>query len=278
MPTTPQPRHTEERRASIVAWVQRQQQVSVTELSRQFGISQVSIRRDLDYLSEAGLLKRTHGGAAALGSAAQGAAFDVRLLQNVAIKRCIGQAAANLVQPGEVVLLDSGTTVLEVARHLPRSLLENGSLTAITRSLAIVNELRSQRQVRLIVLGGVYLPEYDDFAGEQVETALHSLHANTLFIGAEGIAPERGLTTDNLLEMSVYRALAKCTDKVIVVADSSKIGVSKLQTLLPFEAVQVFITDSGAPAGFVHRLQDMGIQVILVTSDPNTLQCDASSH
>jgi DeoR/GlpR family transcriptional regulator of sugar metabolism len=263
-PITPQPRHTEERRASIVALVQRQQQASVTELSRQFGISQVSIRRDLDYLAEAGLLKRTHGGAEAPGGVAQGALFDARRLQNVAIKRAIGQAAAALIQSGEVILLDSGTTVLEVARHLPRPLLENGSLTAITRSLAIADELRSQRQVRLIVLGGVYLPEYDDFAGEQVEMALQSLHANTLFIGAEGIALERGLTTDNLLEMSVYRALAKCADKVVVVADASKIGVNKLQTLLPFEAVQVFITDSGAPAGLVQQLQDKGIQVILV--------------
>jgi DeoR family transcriptional regulator, aga operon transcriptional repressor len=258
MPTH-HPRHTEERRANIVELVQRQQQVSVIDLSRQFGISQVSIRRDLDYLAEAGLLKRTHGGAEA-----QGAVFDVRLLQNVAIKRAIGQAAAGLVKPGEVILLDSGTTVLEVARHLPRPLLDQGgSLTAITRSLAIANELRSQRQVRLIVLGGVYLPEYDDFAGEQVETALQSLHANILFIGAEGIAPERGLTTDNLLEMSVYRFLAKCADKVVVVADSSKIGLNKLQTLLTFDAVQVFITDSGAPAAFVQRLQAKGIQVIL---------------
>jgi DeoR family transcriptional regulator, aga operon transcriptional repressor len=263
MPTTSQPRHTEQRRASIVALVQRQQQVSVTALSRQFGISQVSIRRDLDYLAEAGLLRRTHGGAEALGGAAQGGVFDLRLQQNVAIKRAIGQAAAALVKPGEVILLDSGTTVLEIARHLPRSLLENGNLTVITRSLAIANELRSQRQVRLIVLGGVYLPEYDDFAGEQVEAALQSLHANLLFIGAEGIALERGLTTDNLLEMSVYRALAKSADKVVVVADSSKIGVSKLQTLLPFEAVQVFITDAGAPAGLAQRLQDKGIQVIL---------------
>ena len=214
------------------------------------------------------MLKRTHGGAEALGGAAQVAGFDVRRLQNVAIKRAIGQMAAALIQPGEVILLDSGTTVLEVARHLPRPLLENGSLTVITRSLAIANELRSQRQVRLIVLGGVYLPEYDDFTGEQVETALQSLHANILFIGAEGIAPERGLTTDNLLEMSVYRSLAKCADKVIVVADASKIGINKLQTLLPFEAVQVFITDASAPAGLVQRLQDKGIQVILVTSDP----------
>jgi DeoR family transcriptional regulator of aga operon len=264
MTKTSHPRNTKERRIHIIERVQQLRQVSVTELSRTFGISEVSIRRDLDYLHEAGLLKRTHGGAQALSSSSQGLVFDARRLQNVESKRAIGQAAAALVQPGEVILLDSGTTVLEIARRLPRQLLESGSLTVITRSLAIAAELRSQRQVRLIMLGGVYTPEYDSFTGAPVENALQGLHADTLFVGAEGVVPERGLTSDNLMEVSIYRALVRCAGKVVVVTDSSKIGVNKLQTLLTFEAIHVFITDAGAPAGLVSSLQQKGIQVILV--------------
>jgi DeoR family transcriptional regulator of aga operon len=261
---TPHPRRTQERRTHIIEAVQQLQQVSVAELSRSFGISEVSIRRDLDYLHEAGFLKRIHGGAQSLSKTSQGPVFDARLLQNVESKRAIGQAAAGLIQPGEVILLDSGTTVLEVARHLPPTLLENGGLTVITRSLAIAAEMRRHLQVRLILLGGIYVPEYDSFAGAQVETALESLHAHTLFIGAEGVVLERGLTSDNLIEMSIYQKLTRCADRVVLVADSSKVGVHKLQILLPLEAVHVFITDTDAPAGLESSLQEKGIQVILV--------------
>lgn len=264
MNSTTRPRQTSARRSLIVELVQRQQQVSVSELSRQFGVSAVSIRRDLDTLHEAGLLKRTHGGAHCLGGPSNSFFFDARLLKNVERKRAIGQAAAALVKPGEVILLDSGTTVLEIARCLPRPALESGSLTVVTRSLSIAAELRAQRTIRLIVLGGVYAPELDDFVGELVESALQDLHVDTLFIGVDGVVAGRGLTTDNLLEVGIYRALAKCASKVVVVADSSKIGANKMQTLLPLEAIHTLITDAGAPQDFMQQLKEIGIQVILV--------------
>jgi DeoR family transcriptional regulator of aga operon len=263
MESTTRPRRTSARRSLIIELVQRQQQVSVSDLSRQFGISAVSIRRDLDWLHDAGLLKRTHGGAQSLGGPSNTFFFDARLLKNVEHKRAIGQAAAALIQPGEVILLDSGTTVLEIARRLPRPTLEKGSLTVVTRSLSIAAELRAQRTLRLILLGGVYAPELDDFVGAQVESALQGLHVDTLFIGVDGVAAGRGLTTDNLLEVGIYRALVKCAGKVVVVADSSKIGASKMQALLPFEAIHTLITDTAAPQDFVQQLRDSGIQVIL---------------
>jgi DeoR/GlpR family transcriptional regulator of sugar metabolism len=260
----PEARQTTRRRAAILELLRQDRQVNVASLSRHFGVSEVAIRRDLDYLQDAGLLLRIHGGARLLPAASSSPIFDARILHNVQCKRAIGAAAAQLVLPGEVVMFDSGTTVLEVARHLPRPLLENGSLTLITRSLAIASELRTQRGARLILLGGVYMPEYDSFFGSQVETAVKGLHANTLFIGAEGVTVERGLTTDNLVEESIYRLLAAHADRVVVVTDSSKIGASKLQLLLPFEVIHTFITDSGAPEDMLSELRQRGIQVITV--------------
>jgi len=244
--------------------LQQNRQVSVVGLSQTFQISEVSIRRDLDYLQKMGIAQRVHGGAKLASVVQPGTMFDARLLADVKSKATIGREAARLIRPGDTILLDSGTTVLEVARNIPRTLLEGGGLTIVTRSLAIAAELRKYRQIRLIVLGGMYLAEYDDFVGAQVENALQEMHVNTLFIGTEGVTPERALTTDNLLEASLYQRLASIADRVVVVASSNKFGVNRLQTLLPLEAVHIMITDSNAPETIVRALRERGLEIIIV--------------
>lgn len=255
------PRHN--RDAQILQEVLRRQFVSTADLARQFGVSQVAIRRNLAELEQGGLVRRVHGGAQAVARPGQTAQYDARLLDSVPAKRAIGQAAAALIRPSETILADSGTTVLEVVRAIPPTLLENGNLTVVTRSLVIASELRRYRQVRLVVLGGIYVHDLDDFVGSQVESALHEMHVNTLFIGTDGVSPDRGLTTDNVLEAQLYRLIARIADRVVVVADSSKIGVPKLQSILPFEEVDYLVTDAGAPAEAVQVLRDKGVNVIL---------------
>jgi DeoR/GlpR family transcriptional regulator of sugar metabolism len=260
----PVPRNTRDRRQSIVELLQQNRQVSVVDLSRAFQISEVSIRRDLDYLEKTGIAQRVHGGAKLAAVVQPGTMFDARLRADVQSKASIGREAARLIQPGDTILLDSGTTVLEVARNIPRSLLDSGGLTIVTRSLSIAAELRKYRQIRLIVLGGMYLAEYDDFVGSQVENALQELHVNILFIGTEGVTPEHGLTTDNVLEASLYHRLASTADRVVVVASSNKFGVNKLQTLLPLDAVHLIITDDSAPEAILKILRERGLEVICV--------------
>jgi DeoR/GlpR family transcriptional regulator of sugar metabolism len=253
-----------ERRWAIVQEVQRHQQLSVAELSERFGVSQVAIRRDLDYLAEAGLLRRVHGRAEAIASSSQLSVFEARLLQNTEIKQALAQAAVGLIRPGDVIFLDSGTTILEVARQLPKLLSGGGTLTVLTRSLTTAAELRSYRRIRLIVVGGVYVHDFDDFVGSQVEQALLEIHADTLFIGTDGVSIERGLTTDNVLEAGLYRAMARCVDRVVVITDSSKIGIDKVQSTLAFSDVHTFVTDSGAPTDFITALRERGCEVIVV--------------
>jgi DeoR family transcriptional regulator, aga operon transcriptional repressor len=260
-PPSGQSRNTRQRRQAILEILSESQEMSVTELSRRFGISEVSIRRDLEHLEQNGLLQRKHGRARMMQHRS---IFEARLYQNVEVKRAIGAAAAQLIQPGDIMMLDSGTTVLEIARHISEALLEEGDLTVITRSLTIASEFRLRRQVRLLVLGGMYAHDFDDFVGEQVEGALAGLNADKLFLGVDGVSLERGLTTDNILEAGLYKKMLESADWVIVAVDSSKIGANKLQSILPMRAIHTFVTDDAAPESFIESLQELGIEVILV--------------
>ncbi len=267
MPSTTRARRTGDRRRTILDQLAAAGRATVTELSQQLSVSEVSVRRELEQLEQMGLLRRVRGGAEAVGRPGQATIFEARRLQRVGRKAAIGQAAAALIRPGESIMLDSGSTVLEVARHIPQPLLDTGGLTVITRSLVIASELRRQRQARLIVLGGIYLHDFDDFVGPAVEAALADIQASTLFIGTDGVSAERGLTTDNLLEAALYRNMARAARRVVVVTDASKIGLDKLRTTLTFDDIHTFITDASAPADFVAMLRGRGIEVILAADD-----------
>jgi DeoR/GlpR family transcriptional regulator of sugar metabolism len=262
---SPPRNRTNERHGALLDNLARTGEASVADLSRELHISEVSIRRDLDYLAARNLLRRTRGGAQSLTRPGQVSVFDARLRANRMLKQRIGAAAAALITPGDIILLDSGTTVLEVARHLPASLLNEGGLTVVTRSLSIAGEFRQRARVRLFVLGGMYLHEFDTFVGEQVEHSLHDLHVGMLFMGTDGISAARGLTTDNTLEASLYRTMVGIADRVIVVTDASKIGVEKLQATVPLEDIQTFVTDEAAPTEFIDVLRSRGVEVLTAT-------------
>jgi len=258
-------RRANERRWAILQEVQQRGRIGVTDLSRRLGVSEVAIRRHLEQLEQAGLLRRVHGGAQSVTPAGQPSVFEARLLQNATVKQALGSAAAALIGPGDAVFLDSGTTVLEIARQLPRLVADGAAtLTVLTRSLAIAFELRAQRRIRLILVGGVYVHDFDDFVGPQVKQTLQEVHANILFIGSDGVSRERGLTTDNVLEASLYQDMARCAERIVVVTDSSKIGTTQVQTTLSFSDIHTFITDSAAPPEFLAMLRERGCEVVVV--------------
>ncbi|MGE5602135.1 MAG: DeoR/GlpR family DNA-binding transcription regulator [Nitrososphaerales archaeon] len=256
---------TTERHGALLAHLTRVGEASIADLSRDLQVSEVSVRRDLEFLASRNLVRRTRGGAQSVARPGQVSVFDARLRTNIMTKQRIGALAAGLVQPGDTILLDSGTTVLEVARHLQPSLLDDGGLTVITRSLAIAAEFRYRPRLRLFVLGGLYLHEYDTFVGQQVADALDGLHVRTLFIGSDGMSAARGLTTDNVLEAPLFRAMSRIADRVVVVADASKIGLDKLQATVPFDSIHAFVTDESAPAEFLDMLRARGVEVIVAS-------------
>ena len=250
------------RREKIVQQLARENVVRVAELSEIFDISEVSIRRDLEHLERKGLLQRVHGGA--VEASADVGDQVAPLVAHLEEKRRIGRAAAELVRPGDRVLFDSGTTVLEVARTLGGDPIRTGSLTAITCSLPIVQELGHHRWVQMLLLGGIYLAERRLVTGPQTIESLNNLHADKMFLGADGMTLSHGVTTSTVLEAEVDRAMIRAADEVILVADSSKVGGIGLTTILSLERVHKLITDDGSPAAFVRSLRDAGVEVILV--------------
>ena len=179
-------------------------------------------------------------------------------------KERIGRAAAQLIRPGDRLIFDSGTTVLQVARNLSGDLLTSGNLTVITSSLPVIYELGAWKSIHLLLLGGIYLPEWQVTVGPQTIANLATLHADKVFLGADGMTLSHGVTTANVLEAEVDRAMIKAADEVILVAESSKIGGIGLTTILPLDRVNKLITDEAAPAAFISTLRDTGVEVLLV--------------
>jgi DeoR family fructose operon transcriptional repressor len=254
----------DKRRELIVQEVTDSQIVRVSDLSKRFGISEVSIRRDLERLEQLGLIKRVHGGAVAVPQASTGFSHTAKARCHIEEKERIGRAAADLIQNGDRLIFDSGSTVAQVAHSIPGDLLNSGNLTAITASLPIVRELGSWKGVHLILLGGIFLPEYEIVVGPQTIDNLKYLHADKVFLGTDGLTFSNGVTTANLLEAEVDRVMVNVSSEIIVVADSSKIGVIGLTTILALNRIDRLITDRQAPSDFVHALRKQGVEVSLV--------------
>ena len=250
------------RRLAILEAIRDNKVVHVSELSQRFGVSEVSIRRDLTKLEEYGLLTRVHGGAVDIGAQPLDQSYDDKTKLRLEEKKRIGRAAAGLIRPGDCIILDSGTTVLHVALEVAAN---PGAeqITAITSSLPAFRALAPARHVHLIVLGGIFLPTHQALVGPQTIANLQDLHADKLFLGTDGVSFGSGVTTSAVLEAEVSRAMVRSVDEVIVVADSSKIGRVGLSTIVPLAEIHKLVTDTQAPADFVANLRQQGVEVIL---------------
>lgn len=256
---------SDQRRSSILEEVQNTRMVKVTELSERFKVSEVVIRRDLERLEKFGLIKRVHGGAVALPQdAALPSGVPTNTENYMAEKERIGQAASAMIQDGSRVILDSGSTVLQVARHLSGYLLNWGKLTVITAALPVVQVLGGWNGISMILLGGLYLPQSKVVAGPQAVENLEGVHVDQLFLGADGITFANGITTANVLEAEVERKMVEVANEVILVADSSKIGKMGLISIVQLDRIHKFVTDKAASPEFVAQMREQGTEVILV--------------
>jgi len=253
----------QDRRSAILEEVTRSRVAHITDLTQKFGVSDVSIRRDLARLDRLGLLKRVHGGAVARPGVIQDAPNALKSPAHAAEKERIGHAAAAMIKEGDRLIFDSGTTVLQVARCIEGELLTSGNLTAITCSLPVVHELGPWKNVHMLMLGGIYLPEYQTVVGPQAIQNLNGLHADKMFLGTDGLTASHGVTTANVLEAELDRAMVRAASQVIVVADSSKIGVIGLTTIMSLKEINVLVTDKGAPKEFLAQLRESGVEVLI---------------
>lgn len=254
----------EKRKLAILEELANAHRVLVSDLSQKFGVSEVSIRRDLEELEARGLLRRVWGGAVSVPQTILEWSFNEKMMMHKEQKERIGRAAAALVKDGDVIIMDSGTTVVHVARHISRDILTAGHLTVITSSLPIVRELGCWKGVHLILLGGIYLPQQEVVVGPQAIASLSGLHADKMFLGAGGLSLDVGATTVTVLDAEVDRACVKASEQVIAVIDSSKIGRKGLATVVPLTEIDILITDDGAPPDFIAQATALGVEVRLV--------------
>jgi DeoR/GlpR family transcriptional regulator of sugar metabolism len=256
-----------QRRDMIARQIRDQAQVKVTDLMEEFGLTDTSIRRDLSILEKKGILMRVHGGAVSTTEGLQSIALEERTLQNGQEKRMIGSAAAALIKSQDVIIFDSGTTVLQAAKHIPPSLQNLGTLRIVTNSTLLLDEVGLWATPNLLLLGGIYLPEHRATVGPEVLASLQQISAQKVFLGCDGLTMEAGITTAHPLIAEAGRAMAARADLVVVLADHSKLGRAGFVSIMPIDRIDILITGPSAPESIVSNLRGRGVQVILADSD-----------
>lgn len=250
-------RNTQQRRHLIVSQLQQQGELSVEQLAEQFHTSEVTIRKDLTVLEQAGLLLRRYGGAVPVP---QDFVSDSSLEKVSERKLAIAKAAAGLIKDHYRIIIDSGRTT---AALLPELAGKRG-LVVMTNSLAIANTLRElENEPTLLMTGGTWDPQSEAFQGQLAEQMLRNYDFDQLFIGADGIDLARGTTTYNEL-YSLSRVMAEVAREVIVMLESDKLGRKIHNLELPWSMVKVLITDEGLAAADAAKIEQQGVQVIRV--------------
>ena len=251
----------EPRRRALLDLVVRQGFASLEELVRTLGASESTIRRDLEALDREGAIKRTHGGAVYSGDVRLMPALDDRATANADEKRAIGRAVAELIDDGETVLLDGGTTTLEVARALV-----GRPLQIVTNSLPIAALLTTSKDTDLILIGGYVYPRTGAAMGPLAVATMQGVRVRRAVLGAGGITSE-GLFNSNSLLVETERQMMRCAQEVVIAADRSKFGRLSLSRLCGLDEVHRVVTDAEVAGPDRVMLEAAGVEVITAATD-----------
>ena len=234
-----------QRQSSILAEVTRQGGARVADLVRSLGVSDMTIRRDIEALAERGLVAKVHGGVVAVGRAADEPRYSTKSTQQQPEKLAIARAAAALAQPGQAIGISAGTTTATLAAGL----LTVPDLTVVTNSIPVEDAFyRGGRADQTVVLIGGTRTVSDALVGPVAETALARVNFDVLFLGVYGMNPHAGFTTPNLAEAEINRALLAAARQVVVLADHTKWGVVGLARIATLDDVDTLLTDDALPA------------------------------
>jgi DeoR/GlpR family transcriptional regulator of sugar metabolism len=248
---------SEERRNAILERLQRDGKVVATELSEALEVSPDTVRRDLRELAEAGRLRRVHGGA--LPPAVGARPYSVRRGQAPAAKAAIARATVRLLRPGQVILLDAGTTTLEVARSLPPDL----EATVITNSPPIAVALAEHPTVEVAVLGGMLAKNAQALVGAATVESLRSVRADVLVLGVCSLHPEVGITVLDLEESYVKRAMIANAAEVVAVSSADKLGSAGPYVAAPLEELTHLVTERSIAPEQLAPYRALGVEVVL---------------
>ncbi|WP_153009451.1 transcriptional repressor AgaR [Shewanella frigidimarina] len=256
-------RDTSHRREQIIRMLKELGSVQVSHLTSKYQVSPVTIRKDLRFLEQQGIATRSYGGALLKKNILIDTEITIDHKQTLYSeeKMSIGKMAASMINEGESIILDSGSTTVQVAAHLQNK----QNLTIVTNGLNVANELSSNEEVNVILLGGTLRRKNMSFFGSCAENTLKDLHVDKVFLGVDGFHMERGITTHFESEAILNRIMCQVATEVIVVTDSSKFDLICLHKILEPSAVTKVITDQNIPSIYLEGLRRLGIEVILVT-------------
>jgi DeoR family transcriptional regulator of aga operon len=246
-----------ERHQFILNKIQTDGRLDVQNLCKELKVSSVTIRKDLKLLEDKNLLYRTHGGATLNNPYTADKPVNEKQYLQSAEKNSIGALAATLIEDNDSIIIASGTSVLSLARHIQ----SKGSLTVITSALNVAMELLSQPNIEIIQLGGVLRKSSSSVTGPYSENILGDIFCSKLFLGVDGIDLEFGLTTTSALEAHTNRLMIAASQKIIVLADSTKFGRRGFGKICGIEQIDHVITDSGISEQTVKGLESLGIKV-----------------
>ena len=252
--------YLEERRQEILSKVDSEGRVSVTRLSQQLGVSEVTIRADLQALADRKLVIRTHGGAISAADGMYDIALAMRRQRQVQEKSRIGEACAAMIFDGDAIFLDSSSTALAIVQHLK----SRRHLTVVTNSLTVAQELRDAPSVTVVMPGGTLQPDTDSLIGTDGLEMLRKFNIQKGFFGAHGINLPEGLTDVSADEADVKRVLVGMCRQTIAVLDATKWGQVGLASFANPEEINTIITDAQAPDDLIAQVRAVGIEVITV--------------
>ncbi|WP_223591741.1 DeoR/GlpR family DNA-binding transcription regulator [Neobacillus bataviensis] len=259
-----------ERRKFIKDLLLKNKSVKVSDLVELLHVSEETIRRDLVRLEKAGIAEKNYGGAILIEDAANVPVVppvDERKRQYSLEKELIGRAAASLVKEGQIIILDAGSTTWFVGKHLPA----NASLTVITNAINVAEECSKDETASIYLLGGELRRNSMSLVGPQAETELKKYSADFVFLGTSGISLRQGFTSSDLFEAEIKRGMVSAGQKIVVVADHSKLEKAGLTTFCNFEETDIFITSDLTDKKILKEIEDRGVQVIVAPLSEETI-------
>lgn len=253
----------DERRALLLTTVEEQGFCTIAELSALFGVSEMTIRRDVRVLVDEGRMRSVHGGVTLLASnAMDGTEFNARLARRREAKKAIAEKAIELLPTRGAVAFDAGTTTLEIANALPSNL----RLHIVTASLPIIYSMLGRDNFDVIGLGGTLHHNSQSFAGPTTLAAIAELRVRTLFLAASGLSAG-GVWCGNYFDAGTKRALVNVADEVVLVADSSKFALSAMVRACSLDSVDVIVTDDGLTEDARQALVEHDVKIVTVPTD-----------
>jgi DeoR/GlpR family transcriptional regulator of sugar metabolism len=265
-PAARRPIHAIDRRREILERVAADQAIHVPQLARELGVSEMTIRRDIRRLERDGFVRQTYGGASAHLTRSFDVSFNARALEHSREKRLIGIRATELVGAARVLFVGIGTTAEQFAQYLPA----RDDLTVVTASLPIAS-LLGTRPVRVVCLGGAVLHDELSCVGSGALRTLATYRFDVAVIGAAGLSARWGITELTDDEAEVQRSALERADRVVVIADGSKIGTATSTVVGPASRVATLVTDPTAPDDELERLRAAGVEVVVAHARPRAI-------